>query len=222
MRLAVLYLRSRLAGYAAACLVGVALLGWLAASWILTRPFMDPEMHLVPVLIFAPLTAACVIGIGTSSPFGDSERTSSRSLPSLRLSHLAGLLAWSALTLSLAALTWNLDYAGWVLVRNLMGFTGLAFLGAWLIGSHLSWLAPLAFDALTVFTGRVETLGGRNYGILEKVMGDVSVGEWERWAWPMRPYADPSSWAIALVLLAAGLGAICLFGSRESKGDTEQ
>lgn len=215
MRLAQLYLRSRLAGFVMAGLTGVALLGWGVGSWILAQPFVDAERYLAPVLLLATLAAACTIGVGTSSPFGHMERTSSFPLSVLCLLHFAGLLTWSTLTLTLATSAWDSDYAGWALVRNLAGFTGLVLLAACVVGSRLSWVAPFGFYILAVLTGRTETFHSEKYTVLGRVMGEVPVGEWERWAWTMRPYTDYLSWILALALLIIGLAWVCFLRARE-------
>ncbi len=89
---------------------------------LLIRPYGEmPEVVLVPVLLFVPLVAACVIGVSTRSPFGDSKQTSARSLPALRFLYLAGLLVWGALAHSLAATAWRLPQAELILARTLLG-----------------------------------------------------------------------------------------------------
>ncbi len=98
---------------------------------LLIRPYGEmPEVVLVPVLLFVPLAAACVIGVSTRSPFGDLEQTSARSLLALRFPHLAGLLVWGALALFLAATAWRLPQAELILARTLLGLVILAFLAA--------------------------------------------------------------------------------------------
>lgn len=209
-------MRSRLAGFAVLGIACVALLGWVLGNWILAQPFTEAERHLGPVLLLSPLMISCIVGVGTSSPFGDSENTSGFPLPMLRFGHLAALLVWSLLTLTLTMITWSSDYAGWVLVRNLFGFTGLALIGAGLLGSHLSWVVPFTFYAIVVFVGRSETLDGDGSGVFAKILGEVPVGEWERWAWPMRPDTDLLSWVCAFGLIVLGLAHASIFGARRS------
>jgi hypothetical protein len=203
VRLAELYLRSRLAGYVLIALSVVTVAAQLAALWITYRDPTDVERYLVPVMIFAPLIAACVVGVSTHSPFGDVECTAARSLPALRLGHLASLLACGALILVLVSLTWDQDYAARLLVRNLAGLLGLAFIAARLLGSLLSWSLPVVFVSITPFVSH-----GRS-------------GEPAWWVWLEQPVADPLSWAIAFALLVSGLGSVCLYGAREVAGETE-
>lgn len=192
MRFAGLYLRSRLAGHMAAYLLGVALLGWLG-----TRLFQT----LVPVPVVAPLAAACLMGLSIRSPFGEIETTTSRPLPVLRLGHLAGLLAYGAVTLSFATPQWGMDQADWLFARNLLGFTGLSLLSARVLGSGSSWVPPFAYGAIVLIAGR-----------------DVR-GEWTGWVWPTQPIEDVPSAFVASVLLAAGLIVACLTGAREIPGE---
>ena len=204
MRLAGLYLRSRLAGYALAVLLVVALISCAAGLWLLLQPSADSGRSLVPVLLFAPLVVACILGASTHSPFGEMERTVARPLPALRLCHLAGLLLFSAVVLCLGALTWNQEHVALALVRNLAGLSGMALLSAHPLGARLSWGPPFAFVAIIPFVGKGN--GGAE-------------GAW--WAWIDQPVTHGSSWTIALALLAAGLAAVCLLGARGSAGEAE-
>lgn len=40
-----------------------------------------------------------------------------------------------------------MNQAGWTMAHNLSGLVGLALLGARMLGSGLSWVAPLAYGA---------------------------------------------------------------------------
>lgn len=208
MRLAGLYLRSRLAGYAALCLAGVALLSWAGMAWTLADPTYSVSTGaLIPMIILGTLTSACVVALTTHSPFGDVERTAARTLPPLRLGHIGALILWGALTLATGLLTFDLEGA-WpanpllMLLRDLAGFAGLALLAARLLGSGLSWTAPLVYAAI--------------------LLVDVGTGVGAPlWAWPLRPGTDGASWSIALVMLATGLALVCSSGTRESVEQTE-
>jgi hypothetical protein len=97
VRLAHLFLRSRRAGWAALYLIGIAaLIAGLrfldAAVWASERNQFHAELVVAMQMAFVPLAAALVIGVGAHGPFGELERTVSRSLPVLRSSHLAALL----------------------------------------------------------------------------------------------------------------------------------
>jgi hypothetical protein len=144
------------------------------------------------------------VGASNHSPFGDAERTASRPLPVLRLIHLVGLLSFTALALSLITMGWELEHAAWILIRNLLGLAGLAFLTARVLGGRLSWLVPLVFVALIPLIGE-----------------GASAGEWTWWAWPAQPGADPLSALLAFSLLASGLLCACLLGAREQRGEAD-
>lgn len=205
MRLLELYLRSRSAFYGAIYLIGVALLGWMAANLLIIQLSYGekPYMILIPVLLFAPLASACIIGTSIRSPFGDVERTSCCPLPILRFLHLAGLLALSSLTLLFASSSWSFLYAELTLMRNLLGFAGLVFLTARVLDSSLSWTIPLAYVSLVQLTGR------------------NSQGEPFWWAWPLHSVTHMPSAALALTTLIAGLVVVCLSGSQEPPEDLQ-
>ncbi len=203
MRLATLYLRSRRAGYACAGVSCVALLAWGAGHVILTRPSVV-TVYLSPVLVFASLLAACLIAVGASSPFGDAERTASRSLPALRFGHLGGLLVWAALCFLLVTLLWGRGSAALVLLRDLAGLSGLALLAAGALGSRLSWTLPVAFVAVIPLVGDGS--------------GD---SRWAWWAWVDQPAGEPTSWALAVVLFVLGFGLVCSSGAANVVGEAE-
>ncbi len=204
MRLADLYLRSRRTGCALLALAVMAGLAWLWANAMLQVPMLRGNSQIyIPVMFFIPLLSAAVIGAAVYSPFGEVELVASRSLPGLRLGHAAGLLAVALATLMLAAAQWRYDWAELILARNLAGFAGLAFLGAALVGSRLSWVPPMAF------------------GIIAYRLGAIGYGKFAWWAWPMQPIGDDLAWTLALGLLLVGLSAVTLRGPRESPGEAE-
>jgi len=158
----------------------------------------------VPILTLATLAAACAVGVGARSPFGDIERTVARPLPPPRLLHLGGLLAWAALVLALAPLAFDLKGARpaqllLALLRNLAGLTGLALLSARLISARAAWIAPLAF--LTFSTVAVRQVEGPTL-----------------WAWPFRAGADGAPGVAALALLVVSLWLVCFHRARGPSG----
>lgn len=204
MRLAVLYLRSRHTPHAFAALAAMAGLGVLWANAMLQVPMLEGNNQIyIPVMFFIPLLSATVIGAAVYSPFGEVERASSRSLPALRLGHMAGLLGVALATLMLAAMEWRYDWAELILARNLAGFAGLAFLGAVLLGSRLSWVVPIVF------------------GITAYRLGASGYGKFAWWAWPMQPIQNDLAWTLALGLLALGLATVALLDARDSPGESE-
>lgn len=200
MRLAQLYLRSRSTCIAVMCLLGIAASAWACSGlYLQPRSMSGGQSLLVPAMLLAPLASSVVIGVSTYSPFGEMERACSCRLYVLRLGHLLCLVLVSMSALAIAARPWEQQFAELVLWRNLAGFTGLALLGAWTLGSHLSWIVPLAYGLLSFLTGQVQR------------GSDV---EWAGWAWPMRLTSDGPSVLITIALLIVGLGAASLFGAR--------
>lgn len=206
VRFARLYLRSRLGVYALAGLLFAALLGWLGASLLQVPAYGVPENVIKEILtamsLLVAFVAACSIGLSARSPFGEEEETASRLLPIVRFCHLVGLLTCGFLMLYLAALSWELDHAGWILARNLAGLAGLALFTARALGSSLSWIGPFAYVTLAV------TVNVFN--------DDPPEGEWTRWAWwPLQSVTDFPSIIISLTLLIFGLGSICLYSKHK-------
>lgn len=209
MVLSGLYLRSRSAGYAAGCIVAIALCVWGLGSWLLSLPDITVNsVRFVYLLVLSPVLVACVVGASAHSPFGETEQTAARPLPPLRFGHFAGLIGLAAIALTSAALVWGLDgndsyRTVLTLLRNVGGFTGLILLVALAVDGRLSWVLPLTFSV---------------YALIRGLNPD---GSWEQWAWPMRPVTDELSWAISLGLLVAGLVLVCVLGTRRPSQDPE-
>ncbi len=204
MRLAYLYVKSRRTGHAAMALSVVAGLAWVWANAMLRVPTLGGnEQIYIPVLFLTPLVSASAIGVAAYSPFGEAEGTASRSMPTLRLGHLVGLLAAALATLAMAALDWRQEWAELILARNLAGFAGLALMAGTIVGSRLSWVVPLV------------------YGIAAFRLGAIAPGRFAWWAWPIRPIGDELAAGVAIGLLATGLAAYALLGTRENPGEAE-
>ena len=203
MRLAALYLRSRRFGGTVSTLVFVAFLLWAGTQYSLSQHNRVESGALIPFLVLGALAAACVIGAGAGSPFGEAELTVSRSLPPIRAAHLGSLLLLAVAVLGAALLSFDLPGARpaapmLMLLRNLAGFGGLALLTACLVGARLSWVLPLVFGIASILS----TLN--------------SNGTFPAWAWQMQPGNDELSWVISLALFLAGLALICLLGARDT------
>lgn len=203
MRLAALFFRSRRAGHAFAALAGVALLA-LVAGWTVLSQAPAVVEYLAPVLIFAALAAACVVGAGVGSPFGEAEKTSAFLVPILRFFHLAVLLAGVVGIFLALSFAWDRPVAAATLVRGLLGLSGMAFLTALALGARLSWTLPVVFVAIIPF------------------VGDGSADRrWAWWAWVDQPPEDSASWLLASALCTAGLVLVCLRGARDPAGGVE-
>lgn len=189
MRLASLFLRSRLTGWALVWLAAGAAAGW---AW-LTRM---PDALLRISLIVVPLLPATVIGASAYSPFGEAEETASRSLPGLRLGHVAGLLVLGALAIGVAGVGMPSHEVSWEMIRTLVGYAGLALLCGRLLGSRVSWLAPLAYATLALYLDPAS-----------------------RWAWPKQHPLDSASILVAVALVVVGLLAAMRSSARDYADD---
>lgn len=209
MRFVFLYLRTRRTSRTVFTLSLIAPVTW-ALTWLLveTSPYGVGSGGLTLLLVFGTLAAACVVGTGVRSPFGDAERVAARPLTPVRFGHVAGMLLWAALLLSTALLSFDLEgaspeYPLLVLLRNLAGFSGLAFLTASIAGAQLSWIPPFAVSIV--------------YLTLMSTGGDL----FSRWAMRSHDGNHGPSWLIALTLLGVGVGVVSLLGSRETPGELE-
>lgn len=120
----------------------------------------------------------------------------SRPTSTMRLYHLGGLLACGTLLFSLMSHTWDLEFAQWILIRNLAGLTGLTLLTARVLGGSLSWILPFAYGALAL--------------TINLLNDDPPEGWWTKWAWwPLQPVTDFSITAAALALLVLGTFSVC-------------
>ncbi len=193
MRLAALYLRSRLAPAAVAALAVVTMLAYAFLRWY------DDELEALRItLILSAVAAATVIGAGTHSPFGEAERTTSFPLPGLRLAHLSGLLLLGTCGLVLVVAPWPGQDAPLAMARNVAGLSGLSLIGTRLLGARLSWIPPL-------------TVG------LVALLAPMEAVSW--WAWPATPGGDRGAMAGGIVLLVLGLGGFAWSGAPEVRDE---
>jgi hypothetical protein len=159
------------------------------------------ETRLVWASLYLPLLAAMIISAGTHAPFGEVEHTASRSLPALRLVHVALLFLVSLTTFEILTLGRTLPDAWLLPARNLAGFTGIALLTARISGAHLSWIVPLIFAVAVL------------------LIGAPGSADSAAWAWPVQPPTDAVALASAATLLAAGLTTAVLGGPREARSE---
>ena len=213
-----LFLRSR-QGWQAP--VGFVLTAVLATYF--ARRYDDQWLAQATALTLAPLFVACLIGACAGSPFGEPERTAALPLPTLRLGHLVGLIvmAIGCLLVANAAFPWfeppveeitwwratNAGEVAQALGRNVLVFTGIALLGARLLGAGLAWVGPLGYGMLSL----VVLMLAR-----EDDAGELLV---PAWALPVLPGADGSAMLAAAGLLLAGLAAVARSGASDARGD---
>lgn len=202
MRLAYLYLRSRQVERA---LVLLVLLGTAALLW---RQLSDGDPLNDDLMVTGlPVAAAVIIGASTGSPFRDVEDAARHWLPALRLPHLVGLvlLATGALAVSTAA--WHVSDIQWALARNLILFTGLALLGARLVGPGLGWLAPVAYGFLAFLATLLAA--GQPHHQLRWAKSDVP------WAWSLHAGKEHEAALVAILVLVISLGTVVQWGARD-------
>lgn len=192
-RLVRLYLASRRTPMAAAALIMCALV--LRAA--LSRPWDAYGALQLPLLF--ETACACVIAVATASPFGELERAAGRRLPWLRTGTTTGLVAVAAGALCAAGIGTHLDGGGQSVIRNLAGLTGIGLLCAALLGGALAWTGPAAYMLIGI------------YGLYRQWHGPALDTPW---IWPARPPDDVSAALCAGLVLAAGLGAAAVRGSR--------
>ncbi len=204
MRLALLYVRSR---HSARAVAGLAVL--LVATW-LWRHLSDGGAFNVALMITTlPLFGAAIVGASTGSAFGESEKTASYWLPILRVPHLAGLVVLAAAGLVVATTGWHGATIQWLLVRNLILFTGLALLTARVLGSGLAWVAAVGYGIaamLTVPSDHIPTFAQQ-------------ASQVTRWAWSLHAATDREAAVIATILLLMGLGIVGSAGAHDRPGD---
>lgn len=163
-----------------------------------------------------PALTASVIGMSVWSPFGEPERTGARSLPLIRMVHLAVLVLPALIVSALLVSSWrqlspDADLVN-VVVRNIIGLTGVALLCGRVFDARLTWIGPLMWLAFSLIGTMLFSLnGGKGFTLWDP--------PW--WVWMARADASGSSWAIAIGLGLAGTGLMCWFGPRDAVGEEQ-
>ena len=193
-RFAVLFLRSRQSGLALVVILAAAVGAWVGF-------IQSDRAGLTRYLaVIAPVVPAVVIAMSARAPFGEAERTASRSLSPLRAGHLGGLLLWAGLLLVVSGATEPLPGTIEILLRDAAAYAGIALIGARFLGASASWLPAVAY-AVAVCIGQLR---------------DVPRSTW--WMWPIRDAGDGPALAIATALLVAGLAVVVWHGPHERPG----
>lgn len=148
--------------------------------------------------------AAAAIAVTTTSPFGEPERVTGRSLPLLRLAATVALTATAIAALAAAGAGGDLAGGTLAVLRNVAGITGIGLLFAVVLGGRLSWagpagyLLPAAFALYTQWHDR---------------------GLTTPWLWPGRPPGDLGGAICAGLVFATGLALVSWRGARDPVGE---
>ena len=191
-----LHLRSRRVMTLVAGLAGLGLLTWLAAEWLMNRPWSGGPSDRALLTRWAPAVAAALGSIGLAGEDEDMERSTAAPWRPMRAAHLTALAVLLAGVLALTALAEPETFGAHVLVRNTVGCVGIVAAMATVVGARLAW-APLF-----VFLAVIEVAGP----------GAGPTSAW--WTWPAQPSdVDAAAW-VAAALYIGGLCAFALFGAR--------
>jgi hypothetical protein len=189
LRLARLYAASRRVLTCLLLLAACAVALRTALHWL---PRTGVFAQQIPLTIEAG--AAAVIGVTAGSPFGEPERATGRWLPYLRLAAAAALAGAALGALAAASAGQHLDGGALGLLRDLAGFTGVAFLTGAVLGGGLAWIGPLGYLAVTM---------------------PAVAGHWTTpWLWPARPPHDHGAAVCAGLVFAAGVAVATARGAR--------
>lgn len=210
MRLTRLYLRSRGLPQDLLALVALTVLAWWAATWLPGYFPAAPGDPRLPVVVLIPLLAAVVISTGLTSPSPVLDLTVPLPWWRWRVVHVLGALTVSGGLLG-GVLTSEVgsyvnSYDSSVMIRNLIGFLGMACLAAAAVGAHLSWTVPMGYGIAVYFV----------VAALDVALPDEQVpqGLARIWYWQMQPAGEDISWLVALCLLIAGVGFVSIRASR--------
>jgi hypothetical protein len=190
MTLVGLYLRSRVASVATYLLAGLG-----GAAWVLSLSTDIPCHSLLIRLIF-PFSAAVVIGFSARSPFGDAEEAVGNPLLWLRTGHLGGVLLCGMIVFALAGTADPGTEAAVIMIRNLLGFTGLMLVGVTLTSVGKAWIMPFTWGAIAFLAAMPDSTAG-----------------W--WAWPVRPADHAGAFVAAVMVAVVGLLMAGLKGTRD-------
>lgn len=150
--------------------------------------------HLQQVPLVIEAAAATIIAAATRGPFGESERSTGRWLPYLRLGLVLTLTAIAVGALAAGSVGAHLDGGELELMRNLAGLVGIGLLCAPVFGAY-AWVGPIAYAVVA------------EYALAASVTSS--------WIWPGRAPADRSAAISALAIFVAGLAVITARGARD-------
>ncbi|UGY93606.1 hypothetical protein [Streptomyces gobiensis] len=194
-----LYAHSRaLPATLAALAVGALLAAW-CAEWLAGSSFLGPGAPL-PVTALAPLAVSAAIGVSLHQHSPELDRTAVRPWVALRSAQLLALTALAAALLALAARERPDELGAAVMVRNVVGATGVTAGAAVVLGARLSWLPMLAWAGAALLT-----------------VGRWPVGGSAVWAWLAQPGPQTAAWWTAGAAFVLGWVLYALRGAAEPR-----
>lgn len=187
-RLLFLHVRSR--GWAASVLPPLA----AGIGGTLVRERAEDHVVTLLAVVILPAVSASLLCIAFVSPAGAIERSLP---PPIRLLEMIHYLAGAVLATVVLIVLVNGWHAGspMAIVRNGCGYSGLAVLGAGVLGAELAWILPVVY--CTVIASVVLQQGG-----------DLSGVPLRLWLWPALPDAEPGARFIGPALLVVGVALV--------------
>jgi hypothetical protein len=198
-RLLGLHLRARHL-YLAAVGVGlVAVLAWLAEQWLVNRPYAEGPGARLPVVAFAPMLAAVLLGPTLAGADEELERATPLAWWRWRLGQV--LLSCGVIggALALTGLSAPDDFGAHALLRNSLACAGLVVASAAALGAQLSWLPAFGYISAVVAASpsRTDTVA-------------------QIWGWPVQPSTVDASWWTAVIIFVLGTAVYVITRRRRS------
>lgn len=152
----------------------------------------------MPLVLLVPLVCSVIAGTTLDSSMADLEAIAARELRTVRLVHCLALVLVPVLAMVPSGFG-GLGLTGHALAtRNVIGYLGLTYLAAVVLGARIGWVLPVtyAFLAATLAVTSSSTIPG--------------------WAWPVDATSDLASWVWAGATGLAGTSLVTWEGARRS------
>jgi len=187
MRWTVLYLRSHRLPEA---MLAATLL--IAIIWALTASFSDDPAAGPSLVMMAASLAVVALSTTLSSSDDSLDRTAALPWPPRRAAHLLGLSACVSVLLGLTLITGTTFGPFSFVVRDAVGLTGVAALGAILLGPHRAWFPVVAWCTPVVIM--------------------ASSGQKQVLTWMIQPVDSGPATLTAIALAGAGILGYAVLG----------
>lgn len=187
MRWAVLYMRSRRVPEA---MLAATLL--TAVVWALTASYSHHRAASPNLVMLAASLAVAALSTTLSSTDDALDRTAALPWPARRATHLLGLGLGVGVLLLLTMFTKATVGPVSFAVRDALGLTGLAALGALVLGPHRAWFPVVAWSTPVVFM--------------------AVAGQHQVLTWMIQPANSHPATLTALALATSGIGGYAVLG----------